>query len=906
MKVPLEPRMSVQRDAVLDLLKQLASDNEDYFKQIHNPSIYNKRILESCKELSSSIDLIREIICQLQIASQNYDYDEKTPGNGFRSLICISDVVLLHLISVLRICSDNRATIMFRLSHCCKEIEAYVAILRFLILAYQQVVSLLDVLDGSSLFPPLDSDYQQYNIMFRGIENLDASCFYGRSLGFQFSPSITRIFRVIGLILATYSLSWETSSAALSSLISSGRMLLNPEQRAKHIIKVTREASIGFCRGFWNLSELPMSRLLCPIMATCEKTEIKLSGTLSLESVDGGFVQIHEPSAHTGPRPVALRVLSFQQRFGLNSASSISTRNLTLSPYLVIHCHGGGYVATSSKSHETYLRSWAKSLDCPIISVDYSLAPENPFPRPTEEVLYAYAWILINHEKFGWTGDKVCFVGDSAGGNLIVSVALKLVELGVKRLPDGLVPIYTPFLFQYLPSPSRVLSFMDPLLHMGVVIRCAAAYSGTYTDEELDKDASFQESPNVPANNGHRSLQDYVDQVQRAQNESLLDFTQGSQSIVSLINLSLFNKSVVGQPVFDSPPKESDNKKLDKSVGFVVPTENIEGESQDEGDNRPSDGYEEEDSAMQSVRVDADPAHIFLSTTNFDQCLIDYLQIHPITKSSINTFTDQDEHNESKSSVEEVEEMEVFTAVERSNDKLMTPTSISAPDVNQQTTPASTGSSTSFFRNILHSTTSNKDDSQGRLSYFSPGSSLGRTPLHSKKRLTRNKSRSLSQSLADTAVLAAGHATDKITEWLDTPMEPLGSVDKKKLTRAATMSPMSAAKVQQNEAIHHHSHFTELLKLKLPREHLMSPMYTPPETLAKLPPIRFVACHLDPLLDDTIMFAKKVRDSGGKVHSVDLLDSLPHGFLNFSPMSADCQNGANLCLERIKQILGMP
>nr|CAD2200410.1 unnamed protein product [Meloidogyne enterolobii] len=903
MKVPLEPRMSVQRDAVLDLLKQLASDNEDYFKQIHNPSIYNRRILESCKELCSSIDLIREIICQLQVASQNYDYDENTPGNGFRSLICISDIVLLHLISVLRICSDNRTTIMFRLSHCCKEIEAYVAIIRFLILAYQQVVSLLDVLDNNSLFPPLNSDYQQYNIMFRGIENLDASCFYGRSLGFQFSPSITRIFRVIGLILATYSLSWE-STVALSSLIRGGRMLLNPEQRAKHIIKVTREASIGFCRGFWNLSELTMPSLYCPVMATCEKTEIKLAGTLSLESVNGGFVQIHEPSSHTGPRPIALRVLSFQQRFGLNSSSS---RNLTLSPYLVIHCHGGGYVATSSKSHETYLRYWAKSLECPLISIDYSLAPENPFPRPTEEVLYAYAWILINHEKFGWTGEKVCLVGDSAGGNLIVSVSLKLVELGVKRLPDGLVPIYTPFLFQYLPSPSRVLSFMDPLLHMGVVIRCAAAYSGTYTDEELDKDASFKESPNVPANNGHRSLQDYVDQVQRAQNESLLDFTQGSQSIVSLINLSLFNKSVPEQPNFDSPPKE-DDKRLDKTVGFVMPTENVGGggESQDEGDNRPNAEDDEEDSAMQSVRVDADPAHIFLSTTNFDQCLIDYLQIHPITKSSINTFTDQ-ASTDSKVFGDESEETEVFTAAERSNDKLLTPTSILAPDITQQqSTPSSTASSTSFFRNILHSNTSNKDDSQGRLSYFSPGSSLGCTPLHSKKRLSRNKSRSLSQSLADTAALAAGHATDKITEWLDTPMEPLGSVDKKKLTRAATMSPMSAAKVQQKEAVHHHSHFTELLKLKLPREHLMSPMYTPAETLAKLPPIRFVACHLDPLLDDTIMFAKKVRDSGGKVHSVDLLDSLPHGFLNFSPMSSDCQNGANICLERIKQTLGMP
>lgn len=48
----------------------------------------------------------------------------------------------------------------------------------------------------------------------------------------------------------------------------------------------------------------------------------------------------------------------------------------------------------------------------------------------------------------GWTGDKVCMVGDSAGGNLTFSTCLRLIELNAKRLPDGLVPMYTPFLFQ--------------------------------------------------------------------------------------------------------------------------------------------------------------------------------------------------------------------------------------------------------------------------------------------------------------------------------------------------------------------------------------------------------------------------------------------------------------------------
>jgi hormone-sensitive lipase len=60
---------------------------------------------------------------------------------------------------------------------------------------------------------------------------------------------------------------------------------------------------------------------------------------------------------------------------------------------------------------------------------------------------------------------------------------------------------------------------------------------------------------------------------------------------------------------------------------------------------------------------------------------------------------------------------------------------------------------------------------------------------------------------------------------------------------------------------------------------------------------------LDPLLDDTISFAKKLRDAGGRVHSVDLLHGLPHGFLNFALISDDCYEGARICMRRIEEAL---
>lgn len=83
-----------------------------------------------------------------------------------------------------------------------------------------------------------------------------------------------------------------------------------------------------------------------------------------------------------------------------------------LSNELIIHCHGGGFVAQTSLSHETYLRGWAISLGIPILSIDYSLAPEAPFPRALEEVLYAYAWAL-NHAStlLGSTAQKILLAG---------------------------------------------------------------------------------------------------------------------------------------------------------------------------------------------------------------------------------------------------------------------------------------------------------------------------------------------------------------------------------------------------------------------------------------------------------------------------------------------------------------
>jgi len=71
----------------------------------------------------------------------------------------------------------------------------------------------------------------------------------------------------------------------------------------------------------------------------------------------------------------------------------------------------------------------------------------------------------------GTTADRVCLVGDSAGGTLAVATALRTVSYGVRR-PDAVLSVYGCMLVKYAPSPSRLLSLMDPLLPLGVLPKC--------------------------------------------------------------------------------------------------------------------------------------------------------------------------------------------------------------------------------------------------------------------------------------------------------------------------------------------------------------------------------------------------------------------------------------------------
>ena len=81
--------------------------------------------------------------------------------------------------------------------------------------------------------------------------------------------------------------------------------------------------------------------------------------------------------------------------------------------------HGGGFVIGSIETHEIQARNLCRETGAVVISADYRLAPEHPFPAPVEDAIAATEWAM---ERFG----RVAVAGDSAGGNFAAVVAQQL------------------------------------------------------------------------------------------------------------------------------------------------------------------------------------------------------------------------------------------------------------------------------------------------------------------------------------------------------------------------------------------------------------------------------------------------------------------------------------------------
>jgi acetyl esterase len=146
-----------------------------------------------------------------------------------------------------------------------------------------------------------------------------------------------------------------------------------------------------------------------------------------------------------GPQMAEVRELRVPGRRGPRPARLYVPQAVPQPAPGLLYLHGGGFVVGSLATHDRLCRELAARTLSRVLSVDYALAPESPFPAGLDDCVDAARWLAESAHELGIDPERLVIGGDSAGAALAAGTLLRLRDAGTARLFRAAVFLYGRF-----------------------------------------------------------------------------------------------------------------------------------------------------------------------------------------------------------------------------------------------------------------------------------------------------------------------------------------------------------------------------------------------------------------------------------------------------------------------------
>nr|QQZ50111.1 alpha/beta hydrolase fold domain-containing protein [Phenylobacterium glaciei] len=200
-----------------------------------------------------------------------------------------------------------------------------------------------------------------------------------------------------------------------------------------------------------------------PLAAAAPTADADMQAVLDqLAALGGKPIETLEPAeARKQPTPAdAVKALMIKQGMSTAADPAVTTKDVTYpagaglqkarvyrptgakGPLpVVLYIHGGGWVIADIDVYDAGPRALAKLANAIVVSIEYRHAPEAKFPAAHDDANAAYQWVVANAAKWGGDPKKLAIVGESAGGNMAMTVAMTARDKGWPK-PLAVVAVY--------------------------------------------------------------------------------------------------------------------------------------------------------------------------------------------------------------------------------------------------------------------------------------------------------------------------------------------------------------------------------------------------------------------------------------------------------------------------------